>query len=222
MPPTCVTASIFADCFASCTGIINAGAPGPVCGWTYIEPFGPLGGQFAFTPGIMSMDTFDADDYPTATKALAASLASVFGLSGQFEFTEYPTPPNPNTTYQIILNNFDISESLVISFFGDGSVVVLVGDAVSIPSYTGVWTPNGGTHVVHFSIDGAGIPTLYLDGVAIPIPFVANVPGFGAVYPANSINYGGGAGDVTPAVSPLTHLFLTAGIVGPETEFCCP
>jgi len=34
------------------------------------------------------MDTFDADDFPIAFKPLSAPLATVFGLSGQFDFTE--------------------------------------------------------------------------------------------------------------------------------------
>lgn len=222
--PTCVTPSIFGDCFGLCTGVINAGAPGPVCGWTYIEPFGPLGGEFNFTPGVMSMDTFDADDFPIATKALGAPLASIFGVSGQFEFTEYLTPPNAMTTYQLLVNNFDLSESLFVSFFGDGSASVQAGDPALIPTYINLaaWTPTpGATHVVHFSIDGAGIPTVYLDGVLIPMPFVVAVPSFSTLYPVNSMNYGGGGADVTPGSSALSNLFLTAGSTPPETEFCC-
>lgn len=220
--PSCTTPSIFSDCFASCTGVIDGAAPGPVCGWTYIEPFGALGGQFTFTPGAMSMDTFDADDYPIAAKPLPAPLASVFGMSGQFSFTEYATPPNTMTTYQVILNNADLSETLIISFSGDGSVIVQAGDPDATPTYIGVWTPNAGSHVVHFSIDGAGVPTLYMDGVVIPVPFVADLGTLSALYPANNITYGGGAGDAAAAVSSLANIFLTAGIVGPETVFCCP
>lgn len=168
------------------------------------------------------MDSFDADDFPIAAKALANPLATIMGLSGQFEFTEYPTPPNANTAYQVIVSNFDGSEVLFVSLFGDGSVLIQAGNPASIPTYIGVWTPNGGTHVVHFSVDGAGVPTLYIDGVPIPMPFIANLPSFGSLYPVNSITYGGGSGDATPAVSPLFGLFLTAGAVGPSTEFCCP
>lgn len=218
----CVAASIFADCFKCCAGAINGAAPGPVCGWTFIEPFGALGGLFTLTPGIMSMDTAGATQFAIATKALAASLASVLGVSGQFDFTEYPTPPNAETTYQIFLNNFDISEVLSVSLFGDGSLVVQAGDVDSVPTYVGNWTPNGGAHVVHFSIDGSGAPTLWLDGVAIPLTFYGNVGSWAASYPANSINYGGGAAVATAASSPLRHLFLTAGATGPATAFCCP
>lgn len=219
---SCVTASIFADCFCSCTGVISGAAPGPVCGWTFIEPFGALGGLFTFTPGVMSMDTAGATQYAIATKALPASLSSVWGISGQFDFTEYPTTPNAETTYQIFMNNSDISEVLSVSLFGDGSVVVQAGDVDSCPTYVGSWTPDGSAHVVHFSIDSSGVPTLWIDGNEVSLTLYGSVGTWAASYPANSINYGGGAAVATPASSPLRHLFVTDGETGPETEFCCP
>lgn len=220
--PSCTPATIFSDCFGSCTGVIDGAAPGPVCGWTYIEPFGPLGGQFTFTPGVMSMDSFDADDFPIAAKPLPGALASVFGLSGQFDFTEYATPPNLNTTYQVVVNNAALSESVAVALFGDGGLVVQAGDPTLIPTYLGTWTPNGGAHVVHFAIDGAGVPTLFIDGVAITLAFFANVGSFLPLYPAGSVSYGGGSGDPTPGSSPLRNLFITAGATPPQTVFCCP
>lgn len=220
VPPVCVTASIFADCFTSCTGVINGASPGPVCGWTYIEPFGPLGGQFTFTPGQMMMDTFDADDFPIASKPFSASLASIFGISGQFDFTEHQTVPNLNTTYQLLINNFDISETYFVGLFGDGGVVVQAGSSASLPTYSGTWTPNNGAHVVHFAVDGVGVPTLFIDGVPIPLVFVANLAPFGP-YPADSVSYGGGSGDATPDSAPIRSIFVTAGSTPPDTEFCC-
>lgn len=194
-----------------------------MCGWTFIEPFGALGGEFNFMPGVMSMDTFDADDFPTATKPLPAPLVSVFGISGQFDFTEYLTPPNAGTTYQIFMNNTGLTETLSVSLFGDGSVAVQAGPPASIPTYVGTWTPTpGAAHVVHFSIDLLGVPTLYIDGVAVPLVLFGSVPSFGTLYPANSISYGGGAADAAAASSLLRSLFITAGMVGPETVFCCP
>jgi hypothetical protein len=171
----------------------------------------------------MSMDTFDADDFAIAAKPLPAPLASVFGVSGQFDFTEYTTPPNSTTTYQAIVNNSGITESLLVSLFGDGSAVVQAGDSTLIPTYTGAWTPTpGASHVVHFTIDGAGVPRLWIDGVEVTLVFVGNVGTFFSLYPDNNISYGGGAGDPTPDQSPLRSLHVTAGVVGPETVFCCP
>lgn len=219
--PTCVTASIFADCFGLCAGVINSAAPGPVCGWTYIEPFGPLGGQVTFTPGVMRIDAFDADDFPIVAKPFSASLASVFGISGQVDFTEYQTPPTVNTTYQWLINNFDISQQYFLGLFGDGTVLVQAGDpSIAIPSYLGTWTPNNGAHVVHFEVDGAGIPTLWIDGVSIPLTFLANLGTFSG-YPANSISVAAGSGDATPDSAQIRSIFITVGATAPETEFCC-
>lgn len=171
----------------------------------------------------MSMDTFDADDFPIATKPLPAPLASVFGISGQWSFTEYATVPNATTTYQLLVNNTGLTESVAVSLFGDGSIVVQAGDPNSIPTYTGTWTPTpGAAHTVHFSVDGAGVPTLFIDGVAVPLVFLANVGSFWTSYPAEAVSYGGGAGDPTPGSSPTRNIFVTAGVTGPETVFCCP
>lgn len=222
-PASCVDAN--SDCFSSCAGTINGaspGFPGPVCGWTFIQPFGPSGGEFAFTPGVMSMDTAGATNFPIATKPLSSPLASVFGLSGQFSFSEFPTPPNGTTTYQVVLNNSILSQTLSISLFGDGSLVVEAGDTANIPTYTGAWTPNNSAHVVHFVIDITGIPTLYIDGISIALAFFGNIPSFGASYPANSISYGGGAGVAAVARSPLQRLFVSMGAFAPNTVFCCP
>lgn len=220
--PSCTIASIFSDCFLSCTGTIDGAAPGPVCGWTFIEPFGSFGGEFVFTPGVMSMDTADADDYPNATKPLPNPLATVFGLSGQFSFTEYQTPPNAMTTYQVIINNDGITENLSVSFFGDGGVLIQAGEATLIPTYSGSWTPNGSAHTVHFSVDGSGVPILFLAGISVPLTFVGDALSASGLYPDNSITYGGGSGDAAPASSPLRNLFITAGISAPDTVFCCP
>lgn len=217
----CIPATIFSDCFSLCAGMISGAAPGPVCGWTFIEPFGALGGFFTFTPGVMSMDTAGATEFPIAIKPLPATLASVLGISGQFDFTEYPTPPNAETTYQIFLLNSDLSELLSISFFGDGSAVVQAGAKDSVPTYLGAWTPSGDAHRVHFSIPETGTPELWLDGVEIVLTFFGDVATFDG-YPADSISYGGGAAVMTPASSPLRRIFLTAGESGPETNFCCP
>lgn len=171
----------------------------------------------------MSGDTFDNDDFPIAAKPLPAALASVFGVSGQWSFTEFTTPPNSSTVYQLVVNNTGLTESLSVSFFGDGNVGVEAGDPTNIPLYLGTWTPSAGaTHTVHFTVDGAGVPRLWLDGVEIPLTFVANVPTAWTFFPAQSIAYGVDSADAAPTSSPVTDFFVTAGIVGPETVFCCP
>lgn len=221
--PSCTVADIFTECFEGATpGTIDGGAPGPLNGWTFIEPFGALGGEFNFTPGVMSMDTAGAAEFPIAVKPLPAPLASVFNITGQFDFTEYATTPNATTTYQLIMNNNGITESISVSFFGDGSVAVQAGDSTTVPTYAGAWIPSpGSAHVVHFSISALGVPLLWLDDVPVPLLFIGNVGTFFASYPSNNISWGGGAGDAAAAVSPIRNLFIASGVLPPSTVFCC-
>src|SRR6185369_7283680 len=209
---SCTLADLFSDRFDACTGMIDGSSPGPVCGWTFITPFGPLGGEFNFTPGSMSMDTDTDTEYAIAWKTLPAAFASFFDISGQFTFTEYLSTPNGFTTYQIVANNVDISESLSVSFFGDGSLGILVGDSTLTPFYVGTWTPTpGATHTVSFSIDALGIPTLYVDGVEISLTLFGSVSSFFTLYPANMLSWGGGSGDPAAGSSVLESMFLTSG-----------
>jgi hypothetical protein len=142
--PSCITPSIFTDCFELCAGAITGAAPGPVCGWTFSEAFGVLGGTITFIPGGMSFDTTNAAEFPGDTKPLPAPLASVNNLSGQFDFTEYATVPNPLTTYDLLINNQDLSETIVLGMFGDGSLLFQVGDPASASNYSGTWMPVAG------------------------------------------------------------------------------
>lgn len=185
-------------------------------------PFGPLGGDITLTPGVMTFNTAGADDFPGATKPLPASLPTVFGMSGRFSFTEYQTPPTANTAYDLFFNNFDLSETLIVALFGDGNLTVQVGDPASAPQYNGIWTPNAGAHVVDFSVDALGVPTLFIDGVSIPLVFFANVPTFASLLPADSVALFLGSGDAAAGSAPVTNVFLTAGVTGPTTDFCCP
>lgn len=203
-------------------GTIDGASPGPMCGWTFSEAFGVFGGSISFTPGVMTLNTTNANDFPGATKPLPAPLVTVNGLSGQFEFTEYATPPNVNTTYELFVTNQDLSEGLTIALFGDGSVAVQVGLPAAAATYTGAWTPNNGSHDVHFSTDALGVPTLYIDQVAIPLTFIGNSFSFPSFLPTNVVSFFGGSADPTPASSPVRNIFLTAGALGPATEFCCP
>lgn len=222
--PSCVEADIFADCFTGATpGTIDGAAPGPLNGWTFIEPFGATGGEFVFSDGIMSMDTAGATENPMAAKDLPAPLASVLGISGQFDFTEYASVPNPTTTYQIFINNAGITETFSVSLFGDGNLIIQAGPTGAAPSFVGTFTPTpGGAHVVHFSVPLVGAPSLYIDGVEVTLTPIGDVPTFGASFPSNALSYGGGSGDAAAGQSPVRNIFVATGELGPETVFCCP
>lgn len=215
-------ATIFADCFADCNGTITGVSPGPVCGWTFTEFFGVFGGTIIFTPGQMSFFTANPIEFPGATKPIPAPLVTVNGVSGQFDFTEYPTPPNLGTDYTFFVTNQDLSEVISIGLFGDGTLIIAAGDPAAIPTYTGTWTPTLSAHRIYFSIDLLGVPSLFIDGVAVALTFAGLSTSPASGLPANVVSLLIGGGDVTPGASPVRSVFLTAGNVGPNTVFCCP
>jgi len=220
--PTCITPTIFADCFAVCAGTMSEVSPGPICGWTFDASQGSIGGTVTFSPGSMSFDTAGATEFPASRKPIPAPLTSVNLLTGQYSFVEYPTVPNPATTYNLYVTNFDLSEIILISLLGDGNVFLQVGDPAAAPSYVGTWTPNNGAHEVHFSVDALGVLTLWIDGVLIPLIFIGNIFSFASLEPPNIVAFGLGSADAAPTTAPVTSVFVTAGNLGPEAEFCCP
>lgn len=221
-PANCLPATIFSDCFTGCAGVITGASPGPLCAWTFSEAFGPLGGDVTFTPGSMSFGTSGAGDFPGDTKPLPTPLASMRSLSGKYEFTEYPTAPSGMTSYNLILNNQPLDDSAVLVLYGDGSVVFQVGDPSNAGNYTGVWTPNNGSHAVAFQISALGVPTLWIDGVSIPLVFAGTSATFAGFLPANSISFFLSSADAAPTAAAIRSVFVTAGIVGPAAVFCCP
>lgn len=215
-------AGIFSDCFAACSGVLSGSAPGPICGWTYSEVYGPLGGTVTLTPGSMSFDTHNDTEFPGAIKPLPASLPSIYNLSGKFKFKEYQTPPNPLTSYTLNINNVDVTQVLVLGLFGDGSVVFQFGDPSAADNYTGTWVPNLGVHEVAFSLSSAGVPKLWIDGVQIPLTFAGAGTSSGSFFPGDIIAMYFGSGDPTPGTSPVNNLFVTSGVKPPSTKYCCP
>lgn len=217
----CRNANIFASCFLECNGQISQASPGPVCGWTFSTAFGTSTEPILLGPGHLTIQTSTNTDYIGATHPLSRPLASLFEMSGQFEFTEYQTPPNAFTTYQLFVNNIDLSQGFLVSLAGDGTGALQIGDPANSPTYIFLWTPNFGSHVVHFSIDSLGKPRLYIDHVEVTLTFTGNVPTFGGL-PANILGFFGGSAENGAASSTVRNVFLTAGNVGPETIFCCP
>lgn len=216
--PSCTIASIFADCFRDCTGTISEASPGPICGWTFEAVFGPLGGTITFTPGSMAFNTANATEFPGATKPIPQALGTVNGLTGQFQFTA----PNAQNNYNFVITNSDLSEIVLVGLFADGNVGVQVGPPADVPFYTGMWVPTTGPHKVHFSINQNGVPSLFIDGVETPLAFVGTVFSFASSLPPNVAAFFVGLGSAAPASTPVMNAFVTRGVLGPETEFCCP
>jgi len=221
--PTCVTADIFADCFASCLGVIDAGSPGPVCGWTWRDPFGPKGGQVSFTPGVMSLDTLGGpSDTPAASKSLLIPLSGIVSLTGQYTFTEFPgSAGSGSAQYDFYLSDTGPLNGMDIFLDGAGAVFVSIGSLASLDGYVGAWTPNNGTHKVDFSVDSFGVPTLFIDDVAIPLTFLGTGFSFLATLPSNV--FMPTATFATSTSSALvTKISITSGNLPPSTVYCCP
>ncbi len=222
-PASCVPVTVFADCFQRCTGVISDASPGPICGWTFSEPFGPATGSISFVPGSMIFNTTDPADLPGDTKSLPVSLMTINGISGQFLFTEYPTPPNANTAYEIFINTFGSTQGFGVALFGDGSVVIQSGDNTLASNFLGTWTPDNGSHAVFFAVDESGVPTLFIDQVPIPLTFAGTTPfPITSFLNANSVTFFSQSGSATPASSPVTGAFVTQGTPDPAAVFCCP
>jgi hypothetical protein len=170
----------------------------------------------------MTLHTSSALDYIGAIKDLLRPILSFNQVSGQFQFTEYQTPPNSTTTYQLAVNNADLTQGILFSLFGDGSGILQFGDLNAFSTWLFNWTPDGGNHIAHFSIDSMGKPHVWIDFVGKPVTFLGFLPTLGALFPANMVGIFGGAGDPAAASSPVQKAFVTMGNVGPETNFCCP
>lgn len=218
--PACTAADIFADCFAAAVGVINSGSPGPVAGWTYNEVFGPKGGQITFTPGQMQFQMLANNNQPGATSPI--TLADITNMTVQALFTEFTGPTGLGTSsYNFYILSAGGTNIFQVQLSDDGVAFVALGPSINASQYFGTWTPNNGTHTVHLTVDNAGVPTLSIDGVDIPLTFVfagPNVIGF----PANSVAVFFLAGLSSPDNAELTKLFIASGQLPADTVFCCP
>lgn len=218
--PSCVTASIFTDCFPCTGGPIDAVTPGPVCGWTFSNAFGGKGGSVSFTPGVMHMDSAANNDVPAATKPI--SFPSVNNITYQATFTEYPAPTGGGFSfYQFFLVGTGTAYGFDLRLVDNGTLFLSIGPSVGASIYSGSWTPNNGTHEVHLTVSAGGVPTLYLDGVLIPLTFLL-IGGinFGTM-PGDVAAIFMGSGNVFPDSASVSSVFVTSGVLPPTTEFCC-
>lgn len=161
----------------------------------------------------------------------AAATKPISGLSGinnstvQFSFKEIPgTLKAGNAGYQLLINDFANGDWLQIELDDNGTLTVIVGPQPNgWMQYTGGWTLNGGSHVVHATIDSFGLPTVWIDGVMMT--FLFSSPGAGAPpTPINTLFFQmfdlDGGGTLKSGI--LNRLFMTQGVLGPGTIFCCP
>lgn len=220
IPPTpCTEATVFSDVFPGCMGTIDAGSIGPVCGWVWDLSDG-VGGSVSFTPGVMSFNAPLGGGTSADQKIFPVTLTTVNGITGQFTFTEFPASGPGFTGYEISIVSDGQADLFQLMLDNSGSVFVEVGSTGpgNTILYLGTWTPNSGTHTVHFTVDALGAPRLWIDGVEIVLinsgsiffdPTVANGVTF------IMFDFSGNA-----VSSPVTSVFVTLGALPPETIFC--
>lgn len=180
-------------------------------------------GTVVLAPGSMSFNNPDQIQQIAAFKSL--SVPGVFNITGQYTFSEFPGTLGVGTaSYQLMIDDLAHGDWLAILLEDSGVVNFLVGpqpDGWS--NYSGTWTPTGGTHTVHFTVDPAGVPRIWVDGTEIPLTFTGIGAG-GPNPPHNKIEFFtlnfDGPGPAKSSV--VTRAFLTSGNLPPQTVFCPP
>ncbi len=163
-----------------------------------------------------------ADAAPGATKPLFVPLTSINNITGQFSFTEFQIPPGSGESYFFFISSIDGSQGLILSLDDSGNVLLQVGPTILAPSYMGAWSPNNGSHKVHFSVDPAGVPILFIDGISIPLVLTAFGPSIISSLPTNSVAILNFIFTGTGITSSYRNAFIASGVIGPDAVFCCP
>jgi hypothetical protein len=203
--PSCTVADLFAQCFGGCDAAGN-------CGWTAITPPGTV----TFGATKVSMGPFGVDHEGAITKPIFGVTAP--NRTFQFKFTEVGTPPGVGISYSCAVTDAATFHIINVQLFGEGLVQVFVRNAGVTLLYIGTWAPvPGALRTVHLQVNVAGIPTLFIDGVAValalsgPIP-TAFSPNVVVATIVNALALSQGAFD---------SIFLATGIFPPDTVFCC-
>ena len=198
---TCKSA-LFSACFTGCN------APGN-CGWTIITPAGTV----VFDGEKMIMGSSGANPQGLATHVLTGVPAR--NVTFQFQLQEVAAPPSGNKLYSTGVFDAAANSIFAVVLFGDGTVGVAAGPDLN---YLGTWTPSsGGVRKVHLTIDALGVPSLFIDGVPIPLTFGVVFPivfmpdVLGANIQNNDLD-GQGSYD---------NMAVAVGQFPPSTVFCC-
>lgn len=147
----------------------------------------------------------------------SVSGAPTVGVTLRFRFAEIAGAPTINMDYVVGVLDSGGEGNPLVFLRGDGLVIVFRGSL----AYLGTWTPagNGAVHIVHLTVDAAGNPSLFIDGIPIPIT------GPGAVSPVVAAPNQVGASienDDLSGQGSFDRIFVAAGVFPVSTEFCCP
>lgn len=170
----------------------------------------------------MEFMTVAPDDFPGASKPMAKPVANFLNLTAQYSFTEFPSPPDNNTAYDLFMNNIDGSLVFLVALFGDGNVDIQIGPPALAPTFSGLWTPNNGSHIVHVTVDSLGTPSLFIDGVPISVVFAGDLPTLQASLPDNTVSLFAQSDVTGLARTAFKSVFFSSGALPANVVFCCP
>jgi hypothetical protein len=153
----------------------------------------------------------------------APSPAGLTPATIQFIFNEY-VGNTEEVFYDLSMQDSAGLNSLDFFFDSTGFVYLQYGPNANAPFYEGVWVPNQGRHTVQINLDGAGVPTLYIDGVLIPLVVGGSQVTFSQADPGMLSMDSGWNNTVGTYTTPtkFEKFFVTAQALPPTTEFCCP
>lgn len=213
-PPSCL-ADLYNDCFGLCNGVSDLGDPGPICNWLFSAAAGASGGSATFTSGAVTLNCPSETEIPAISRTLPAPIPSVFDLTLQWFFTKLDN----NATQQMDLTSQDGSEEIYIQIQPDGLLIVLVGNVNAQDRYNGTWPAANGAHKLVLFVDGAGVPSLTIDGVAIPLTFDSTSTGGG--FDNNSMTFVLVPFLNQPCAFSVQKIFVATGDKR-AIDFCCP
>lgn len=136
------------------------------------------------------------------------------GVTLRFTFIETAAIPTDNIAY--IYGTFDGTGEArqLLAFRGDGVVIVVVAGIL----YLGTWVPSpGSARIGQLTVDAFGIPSAFLDGVAIPL--VPSGPASVVVVPDSVIVSIMNEDETGPGA--IDCLFLATEVLPPTHQFCC-
>jgi len=218
-PIPCTPASLFAECFTGLSG------PVPVGGWANGAQ-GPIGTSSFDLDKLVQQAA--SNTFAQAQKLLGGA-PPVADYTLQFRFMEAPVAPAGSRAYTVDLWGGDGKTKGTVSFQATtgsptGSVLVRIGAGDPAPAFVGVWTQlPGSTRLVHMSVDLFGVPTLFMDGVNIPLVPAGLAVAVAGGTPNTISAITNGAGPGKPAlVAKYDWLFVHLAQTPPSEVFCCP
>lgn len=168
----------------------------------------------------MSFNDVANNNVPAATHPI--SLASINNLTVQILFTEYAAPTGlGNSVYDFYVVSAGLTEAILIRLTDDGSILVQAGPVGAATTYFGTWTPNNGSHELHFVVDSLGVATLSIDDGDAPLTPFGAFPLFLGTLPANVVAIFMSSGPAFPDSASASKVFLSPGTLPSTTEFCC-